>query len=177
MKIAQNCPLSKLSCQQKNIDDVIIKNEQFRPKFRQNLLTPSWKPTREPEEYAVPQCCPDVGQCVSLFNNKRNGRFLLMKPLCVLATANSVLKEQHFSKFPGKMQYLGSGCSKLKAAVAVNYVLLLPNLVRRIPGASLLIMTFIEVKGHQRSKTMLFCYQTWSEEFLVQVYYDNEGQR
>ena len=44
------------------------------------------------------------------------------------------------------------------------------------------MMTFMEVKGHQRSnaETMCYGYQTWSEETLVQVYDDDdlhEGQR
>ena len=42
-------------------------------------------------------------------------------------------------------------------------------------------MTFMEVKGHQRSnaETMCYGYQTKSEETLVQVYDDDihEGQR
>ena len=46
-----------------------------------------------------------------------------------------------------------------------------------------MMMTFMEVKGHQRSNVVnyIYCgYQTWSEESLMQVY-DNDhlhgGQR
>ena len=46
----------------------------------------------------------------------------------------------------------------------------------------MMMMTFMEVKGHQRSNTETMCYgyQTLSEETLVQVYDDDdlhEGQR
>ena len=45
----------------------------------------------------------------------------------------------------------------------------------------MMMMTFMEVKGHQRSsaETMCYGYQTYSEETLVQVYDDDdhEGQR
>ena len=47
----------------------------------------------------------------------------------------------------------------------------------------IMMMTFMEVKGHQRSNVinyMFYGYQTWSEESLMQVY-DNDdlhgGQR
>ena len=46
-----------------------------------------------------------------------------------------------------------------------------------------MMMTFREVKGHQRSnaETMCYGYQTWSEETLVRVYDDDDdlhgGQR
>ena len=46
----------------------------------------------------------------------------------------------------------------------------------------MMMMTFMEVKGHQRSnaETMCYGYQTWSEESLMQVYDDDDlhgGQR
>ena len=46
----------------------------------------------------------------------------------------------------------------------------------------MMMMTFMEVKGHHRSnaETMCYGYQTWSEESLMQIYDDDdlhEGQR
>ena len=46
----------------------------------------------------------------------------------------------------------------------------------------MMMMTFMEVKGHQRSNVVnyVLCYQTWSEESLMQVYDDDDlhgGQR
>ena len=57
------------------------------------------------------------------------------------------------------------------------------KLGQKIPWCkSMMMMTFMEVKGHQRSnaETMCYGYQTQSEETLVQVYDDDdfhEGQR
>ena len=44
LPIAKNCTPSKLSCPQKNRHYMIITNRQFRLKYVQNWLTPSWKP-------------------------------------------------------------------------------------------------------------------------------------
>ena len=58
------------------------------------------------------------------------------------------------------------------------------KLGQKIPWCkSMMMMTFMEVKGHQRSnaETLCYGYQTQSEETLVQVYDDDddlhEGQR
>ena len=65
----------------------------------------------------------------------------------------------------------------------VNYVLWLPNLVRRIPDASLWwwwpSWRSKVIRG-QMWLTMFYGYQTWSEESLMQVYDDDDlhgGQR
>ena len=65
----------------------------------------------------------------------------------------------------------------------VNYVLWLPNLVRRITDTSLLwwwpSWRSKVIRG-QRWQTMFYGYQTWSEESLMQVYDDDDlhgGQR
>ena len=43
------------------------------------------------------------------------------------------------------------------------------------------MMTFMNVKGNQRSNVVnyMYCYQTWSAEYLMQVYHDDlyGGQR